>query len=57
MFRDTFWIRSWSILSKEEEWSILKEGNSQTSYPISELRKKKKATVKLAIRLLISRGG
>jgi hypothetical protein len=57
MFRDTFWIRSWSILSKEEEWSILKEGNSQTSYPISELRKKKKAMVKLAIRLLISRGG
>jgi hypothetical protein len=27
MFRGTFWIRSWSILSKEEEKSILKEGS------------------------------
>jgi hypothetical protein len=26
MFRGTFWIRSWSILSKEEESNILKEG-------------------------------
>jgi hypothetical protein len=26
MFRGTFWIRSWSILSKEDGRSILKEG-------------------------------
>jgi hypothetical protein len=26
MFRGTFWIRSWSILSREEGRSILKEG-------------------------------
>jgi hypothetical protein len=25
MFRGTFWIRSWSILSREEGRSILKE--------------------------------
>jgi hypothetical protein len=27
MFRGTFWIRSWSILSKEEDGLILKEGS------------------------------
>jgi hypothetical protein len=26
MFRGTYWIRSWSILSKDEERNILKEG-------------------------------
>jgi hypothetical protein len=27
MFRGTFWIRSWSILSNEEDGLVLKEGS------------------------------
>ena len=40
IFRGTFWIRCWSILSKEEERAILKESSKQLEITAMEILNK-----------------